>query len=41
MESERFSIINGELDYGKIINTYIKNVSAKKKKLDAVAGKNM
>jgi len=37
MESERYSIIRGELDYGKIINNYIKDIALKKNKLDELA----
>ena len=34
MESERYSIIHGELDFSKIINTYLKNLAKKKNRLD-------
>jgi hypothetical protein len=34
METERYSIIHNELDYGKIINKYIKKTNDKKQKLD-------
>jgi len=34
MESERYSIIHKDLDYGKIIATHLKKVDKKKKKLD-------
>lgn len=33
IESERYSIVHGELDYGKIINGYVKNIDGKKIKL--------
>jgi len=34
MESERYSIIHNELDYGKIIDGHVRKLSDKKKKLD-------
>lgn len=34
MESERYSIIHGELDFSKIINGYLKNLAKKKNRLD-------
>ena len=36
MESERFSIMMGELDFGKIIGDYRKNIAQKKQKLSVV-----
>jgi hypothetical protein len=37
IESERFSIINGDLDYGKIINDHLKRLSQKRQKLNTAA----
>ncbi len=34
IESERFSIVNNELDFGKIIKGHIKKIDEKKKKLE-------
>lgn len=39
IESERYSIIRGELDYGKIISGYLKKVETKKNKLTDVVSK--
>jgi len=38
MESERYSIISKELNYGRIIKRYIKRVKTKKKKLNTYLG---
>jgi hypothetical protein len=35
IESERFSIMNGDLDYGKIINDHLKRLALKRQKLNA------
>lgn len=34
IESERYSIINGDLDFGKIIDTHIQKIGQKKEKLN-------
>ncbi|MFC1671375.1 hypothetical protein ACFL20_13360 [Spirochaetota bacterium] len=39
MESERYSIIQGELDYNKIINFHLRNLSKKKNKLKDILTK--
>ena len=36
IESERFSIVNGDLSYGKIIDDHLKRISTKRQKLSAV-----
>lgn len=40
MESERYSIIHKDLDYGKIISDHLKRLSSKKKKLDSFIASN-
>ncbi len=37
MESERFSIVKGELSYGKIIDDHLKRISSKRQKLNEPA----
>ena len=39
IESERFSIINGDLDYGKIINDHLKRLNSKRAQLNNLASK--
>ena len=41
MESERFSIIQGDLNYQKIINSYLRRIKKKKNKLKGLMSKTL
>jgi hypothetical protein len=40
IESERYAIVRGELDYGRIINGHLARVRERKKELEQAAATN-